>query len=140
MRRDHASGFLGAAASGTACYVKPDTEPGTAHGLMAIARTPAQLSRCGQTDAESPGRGGARRTHLQESDAHRSRAVCGDDLMRVLHVSAGNLYGGVETVLVTLARCRALDAPRSTTSSRCAMPGGRRTNCARLARRYIGCR
>ena len=28
--------------------------------------------------------------------------------MRVLHVSAGNLYGGVETVLVTLARCRAL--------------------------------
>jgi len=28
--------------------------------------------------------------------------------MRVLHVSAGNLYGGVETVLVTLARGRAL--------------------------------
>lgn len=28
--------------------------------------------------------------------------------MRVLHVSAGNLYGGLETVLVTLARCRAL--------------------------------
>lgn len=28
--------------------------------------------------------------------------------MRVLHVSAGNLYGGVETVLVTLARCGAL--------------------------------
>jgi glycosyltransferase involved in cell wall biosynthesis len=27
--------------------------------------------------------------------------------MRVLHVSAGNLYGGLETVLVTLARCRA---------------------------------
>ena len=29
--------------------------------------------------------------------------------MRVLHVSAGNLYGGLETVLVTLARCRALN-------------------------------
>jgi glycosyltransferase involved in cell wall biosynthesis len=28
--------------------------------------------------------------------------------MRVLHVSAGNLYGGLETVLVTLARCRTL--------------------------------
>jgi glycosyltransferase involved in cell wall biosynthesis len=28
--------------------------------------------------------------------------------MRVLHVSAGNLYGGLETLLVTLARCRAL--------------------------------
>ncbi|MGA7764350.1 MAG: glycosyltransferase [Candidatus Binataceae bacterium] len=28
--------------------------------------------------------------------------------MRVLHVSAGNLYGGLETVLVTLARCSAL--------------------------------
>jgi glycosyltransferase involved in cell wall biosynthesis len=28
--------------------------------------------------------------------------------MRVLHVSAGNLYGGLETVLMTLARCRAL--------------------------------
>jgi glycosyltransferase involved in cell wall biosynthesis len=28
--------------------------------------------------------------------------------MRVLHVSAGNLYGGVETVLVTLAHCCAL--------------------------------
>jgi glycosyltransferase involved in cell wall biosynthesis len=28
--------------------------------------------------------------------------------MRVLHVSAGNLYGGVETVLVTLARLRGL--------------------------------
>jgi glycosyltransferase involved in cell wall biosynthesis len=28
--------------------------------------------------------------------------------MRVLHVSAGNLYGGLETVLVTLARCRSL--------------------------------
>ncbi len=28
--------------------------------------------------------------------------------MRVLHVSAGNLYGGLETVLVTLTRCRAL--------------------------------
>lgn len=28
--------------------------------------------------------------------------------MRVLHLSAGNLYGGLETVLVTLARCRAL--------------------------------
>jgi glycosyltransferase involved in cell wall biosynthesis len=28
--------------------------------------------------------------------------------MRVLQVSAGNLYGGLETVLVTLARCRAL--------------------------------
>jgi glycosyltransferase involved in cell wall biosynthesis len=29
--------------------------------------------------------------------------------MRVLHISAGNLYGGLETVLVTLARCRALN-------------------------------
>jgi glycosyltransferase involved in cell wall biosynthesis len=29
-------------------------------------------------------------------------------MMRVLHVSAGNLYGGVETVLLTLARSRAL--------------------------------
>jgi glycosyltransferase involved in cell wall biosynthesis len=28
--------------------------------------------------------------------------------MRVLHVSAGNLYGGLETVLVTLALCRGL--------------------------------
>jgi glycosyltransferase involved in cell wall biosynthesis len=28
--------------------------------------------------------------------------------MRVLHVGAGNLYGGLETVLVTLARCRTL--------------------------------
>jgi glycosyltransferase involved in cell wall biosynthesis len=28
--------------------------------------------------------------------------------MRVLHIGAGNLYGGVETVLVTLARLRAL--------------------------------
>ncbi len=28
--------------------------------------------------------------------------------MRVLHIAAGNLYGGVETLLVTLARCRAL--------------------------------
>jgi hypothetical protein len=26
--------------------------------------------------------------------------------MRVLHISAGNLYGGVETMLVTLARYR----------------------------------
>ncbi len=26
--------------------------------------------------------------------------------MRVLHISAGNLYGGVETMLVTLARDR----------------------------------
>lgn len=26
--------------------------------------------------------------------------------MRALHVSAGNLYGGIETLLVTLARCR----------------------------------
>jgi glycosyltransferase involved in cell wall biosynthesis len=30
--------------------------------------------------------------------------------MRVLHVSAGNLYGGLETVLVTLARCRAFSS------------------------------
>ncbi len=28
--------------------------------------------------------------------------------MRVLHVYSGNLYGGIETLLVTLARCRAL--------------------------------
>lgn len=28
--------------------------------------------------------------------------------MRILHLYSGNLYGGVETVLVTLARCRAL--------------------------------
>lgn len=28
--------------------------------------------------------------------------------MRVLHVNAGNLYGGIETLLVTLARCRHL--------------------------------
>jgi glycosyltransferase involved in cell wall biosynthesis len=28
--------------------------------------------------------------------------------MRVLHVNAGNMYGGVETLLVTLARCREL--------------------------------
>jgi glycosyltransferase involved in cell wall biosynthesis len=28
--------------------------------------------------------------------------------MRVLHVNAGNLYGGIETLLVTLARCRSL--------------------------------
>jgi glycosyltransferase involved in cell wall biosynthesis len=28
--------------------------------------------------------------------------------MRVLHISAGNLYGGVETLLVTLSRCRHL--------------------------------
>jgi glycosyltransferase involved in cell wall biosynthesis len=28
--------------------------------------------------------------------------------MRVLHIGAGNLYGGVETMLVTLARCRDL--------------------------------
>ena len=28
--------------------------------------------------------------------------------MRVLHISAGNLYGGIETLLVTLARYRAL--------------------------------
>ena len=28
--------------------------------------------------------------------------------MRVLHIAAGNLYGGVETLLVTLARCRRL--------------------------------
>jgi glycosyltransferase involved in cell wall biosynthesis len=28
--------------------------------------------------------------------------------MRALHLSAGNLYGGLETVLITLARCRAL--------------------------------
>jgi glycosyltransferase involved in cell wall biosynthesis len=28
--------------------------------------------------------------------------------MRVLHLSAGNLYGGIETYLVTLARCRDL--------------------------------
>ena len=28
--------------------------------------------------------------------------------MRVLHINAGNLYGGVETLLVTLARCRNL--------------------------------
>lgn len=28
--------------------------------------------------------------------------------MRILHISAGNLYGGVETVLVTLARLRAM--------------------------------
>src|ERR1043165_6881677 len=28
--------------------------------------------------------------------------------MRLLHLAAGNLYGGVETYLVTLARCRGL--------------------------------
>lgn len=28
--------------------------------------------------------------------------------MRVLHLNAGNMYGGVETLLVTLARCRSL--------------------------------
>jgi glycosyltransferase involved in cell wall biosynthesis len=28
--------------------------------------------------------------------------------MRVLHIGAGNLYGGIETLLVTLARCRHL--------------------------------
>jgi glycosyltransferase involved in cell wall biosynthesis len=28
--------------------------------------------------------------------------------MRVLHVGAGNLFGGIETLLITLARCRAL--------------------------------
>src|SRR5215469_13355547 len=28
--------------------------------------------------------------------------------MRILHVHSGNLYGGVETLLSTLARCRAL--------------------------------
>ena len=28
--------------------------------------------------------------------------------MRVLHINAGNLYGGVETLLVTLARFRVL--------------------------------
>lgn len=31
-----------------------------------------------------------------------------DELMRVLHVHSGNLYGGIETFLVTLARCRHL--------------------------------
>ena len=31
--------------------------------------------------------------------------------MRILHIHSGNLYGGVETVLRTMARCRAL-APR----------------------------
>jgi len=32
----------------------------------------------------------------------------GGNLLRVLHLNAGNLYGGVETVLVTLARAREL--------------------------------
>src|SRR6266404_6888111 len=30
--------------------------------------------------------------------------------MRVMHIVSGRLYGGVETLLVTLARCRALSA------------------------------
>jgi hypothetical protein len=29
--------------------------------------------------------------------------------LRVLHVHAGNLYGGIETILVTLVRCAALE-------------------------------
>jgi glycosyltransferase involved in cell wall biosynthesis len=31
--------------------------------------------------------------------------------MRVMHIVSGRLYGGVETLLVTLARCRALSTP-----------------------------
>src|SRR5262245_65707170 len=33
------------------------------------------------------------------------------DRLRVLHLYAGNLYGGIETLLVTLARYRELGAP-----------------------------
>ena len=39
--------------------------------------------------------------------------------MRVLHVHSGNLYGGVETFLATLARCRDLAPSMETTVALC---------------------
>jgi glycosyltransferase involved in cell wall biosynthesis len=42
--------------------------------------------------------------------------------MRVLHIYAGNLYGGVETLLVTLARYRELGAPMEPSFALC-FPG-----------------
>ena len=40
--------------------------------------------------------------------------------MRVLHVAAGNLYGGVERILVEIARARAVRAMSSRCRSRAA--------------------
>jgi glycosyltransferase involved in cell wall biosynthesis len=42
--------------------------------------------------------------------------------MRVLHLTAGNLYGGIETLLVTLARYRDLGAPMAPSFALC-FPG-----------------
>jgi glycosyltransferase involved in cell wall biosynthesis len=39
--------------------------------------------------------------------------------MRVLHVHSGNLYGGVETFLLTLARCRGMAPSMETTVALC---------------------
>ena len=44
------------------------------------------------------------------------------ELIRVLHVNSGNLYGGVETILVALARC-GMCAPPWNRISRCVTKG-----------------
>jgi glycosyltransferase involved in cell wall biosynthesis len=48
---------------------------------------------------------------MPRPDLTTNSAIARNNPMRVLHVSSGNLYGGVETLLVTLARFRHLCPP-----------------------------
>ena len=68
----------------------------------------------------APGRAAAERLFARPRLAQaadpdlRTRREC-ESLMRVLHIVSGRLYGGVETALVTMARCRLL-CPKSNRS------------------------
>lgn len=50
-------------------------------------------------------------TPICASESDTARSLAGGRRLRVLHISSGNLYGGVETALVALARFRHFCAP-----------------------------
>ena len=82
--------------------------PALAERMGELARDPALRAALGAKAAQSARRRFARARLADELMPIYRLLSRGGGLMRVLHVSAGNLYGGLETVLVTLARYRAL--------------------------------
>ena len=63
-----------------------------------------------------------------------NRPVVRNFLMRVLHLYAGNLYGGIESALATL-RAGVTRARRCIRTLACASRGGSHASCANVARR-----
>ncbi len=88
--------------------------PGDAFALadsirqLAMRRTAKSATRRGR--AQDRGESFRSRPHGARADPDLRRARCGraTEPMRVLHINAGNMFGGVETILTTLARDRAL--------------------------------